>query len=323
MSEKKFHKALITALALILLLTTLSGCGGNTPAAEPDVPVQSTEPAGQTGPSETEAAPGRQDGERFEDIIILEGMEETVRYEHVRNDAIGFEMDFDYEQFERRSGTDRECFVSVWDLPEKPENYLVVRYDPRDAATAAAAIGEALSAVYDISREDSFGLACASSCIRIDASNGKGNTGTPDRLQMVYIVPAADGCRIAAAHYSFESAEGFGRRFRYLMDTFSVLPAQGENRISDEQALAAVRQYCFSTDPSLESIVNAGEYPVYWDVSSDENQIVVLFRSYTGAQIRYYVDPLTGGTYITEFVPGITAAEERTAESLNVRDYTA
>ncbi|MBR0352650.1 MAG: hypothetical protein IJH53_05540 [Oscillospiraceae bacterium] len=323
MSEKKFHKTLITALALILLLTTLSGCGGNTPAAEPDVPVQSTEPAGQTGPSETEAAPGRQDGERFEDIIILEGMEETVRYEHVRNDAIGFEMDFDYEQFERRSGTDRECFVSVWDLPEKPENYLVVRYDPRDAATAAAAIGEALSAVYDICREDSFELACAGSCIRIDASNGKGNTGTPDRLQMVYIFPAADGCRIAAAHYYFESAEGFGRRFRYLMDTFSVLPAQGENRISEEQALAAVRQYCFSNDPGLESLVNAGEYPVYWDVSSDENVIVVLFRSYTGAQIRYYVDPVSGETYVTEFVPGITAEEERTAESLNVRDYTA
>ena len=140
---------------------------------------------------------------------------------------------------------------------------------------------------------------------------------------MVYIVPAADGCRIAAAHYSFESAEGFGRRFRYIMDTFSVLAAQGENRISEEQALAAVRQYCFSIDLGLESIVNAGEYPVYWDVSSDENGIVVLFRSYTGAQIRYYVDPLTGDTYVTEFVPGITAAEERTAETLNVRDYTA
>ncbi len=323
MSEKKTRAKLCAAFAAILLLTALSGCGRKASATELSAPVQSSEAAAQAAPSEPEAVPGRQDGERFEDVIILEGMEETVRYEHVRNDAVGFEMDFDYERFERHSGTDRECFVSVWDAAEKPENYLVVRYDPRDAGAAAAAIGEALSSVYDISREDSFELAHAGSCIRIDASNGKGNTGTPDQLQMIYIVPAADGGRIAAAHYSFESAEGFGRRFRYFMDSFSVLAAQGENRISEEQALAAVRQYCFSIDPSLQSIADAGEYPVYWDVSSAESAIVVLFRSYTGAQIRYYVDPLTGDTYATEFVPGITPEEERTAESLNVRDYTA
>ncbi|MBO7404916.1 MAG: hypothetical protein J6V24_08130, partial [Clostridia bacterium] len=274
-----------------------------------------------TAPAEAEAVPGRKDGERFEDVILLEGMEETVRCEHIRNDSIGFEMDYDYELFERRSGTDRECFVSVWDDPEAPENYLEIRYDPRDASAVADGIGEVLSNEYDILRNDAFELERAGRCIRIDASSGKGNTGTPDRLRMVYIIPAADGCRVASAHYFFEGAEGFGRRFRHFMDSFSVLAAQGENRISEEQAISAVRQYCFSVDPGLESIVNSGEYPVYWDVSPSENAIVVLFRSYTGAQIRYYVDPLTGDTYVTEFVPGITAAEERTAESLNVRDY--
>ena len=55
--------------------------------------------------------------------------------------------------------------------------------------------------------------------------------------------------------------------------------------------------------------------------SSDESRIVVLFRSYTGAQIRYYIDPLSGETYVTESVPGITAGEERTDESLNAWDY--
>ena len=35
--------------------------------------------------------------------------------------------------------------------------------------------------------------------------------------------------------------------------------------------------------PDLEEIVSAGEYPVYWEVaSSDAEEIVILFRSYTG-----------------------------------------
>ena len=72
----------------------------------------------------------------------------------------------------------------------------------------------------------------------------------------------------------------------------------------------------------LENIEKEGEYPVYWEViSSDENEIVILFRSYTGAQIRYYIDPVLGDTYVTEFVPQITNEEEKTDEEFNIRDY--
>lgn len=35
------------------------------------------------------------------------------------------------------------------------------------------------------------------------------------------------------------------------------------------------------------------------------------------AQIRYYINPTTGETYVTEYAEGITPEEE----SLNVRDY--
>lgn len=92
--------------------------------------------------------------------------------------------------------------------------------------------------------------------------------------------------------------------------------------LSDEQVLLAVKNYCYTINPDLEDIVNAGEYPVYWEISSgDEQEIVVLFRSYTGAQIRYYVNRTTGDTYITEYVPGITTEEERTDENFNVKDY--
>ncbi len=63
----------------------------------------------------------------------------------------------------------------------------------------------------------------AGSCIRIDASADVGGLTMPEYLQMVYIIPAADGCRIATAHYYIVGAEGFGRRFAYMMQTFSAI----------------------------------------------------------------------------------------------------
>ena len=228
MAKRKHLSVMIAVLALVLMIMTVaSGCGGRNSSSEPAEPVSNTDPVTVSEPVESSASEtgsGRQDGERFEDVIILEGMEETVSYEHVRNDAIGFEMDYDYTRFVRNSEPDRECFVSCYDLADSPENYLEVTYSPETAETVAANIGED---EYDILRNDSFTLARAGSCIRIDASNGKGNTGTPDQLQMVYIIPASDGCRVATAHYSWESAEGFGRRFHYFMDTLSVIDAQG------------------------------------------------------------------------------------------------
>ena len=321
---KKHGTALLAVLVSALLLTTLCGCGKRDTAPAQSDPVVSSEaaaPSGTVESSEAEIVVGRQDGERFEDVIILEGMEETVRYEHVRNDGIGFEMDYDYELFKRNSEPDCEGFVSCYDIPESPENYLEVRYNPHDAESVAAAVSAALSNEYEIIRE-SYTLDRAGSCIRIDASDGKGGTGTPDQLQMVYIIPAADGCRVATAHYSFESAEGFGRRFAYMMNTLSVLPGQGERRISDEQAVYSIRHYCFVSNPGLESMISREEYPVYWEIlSSDGNKTVVVFRSYTGAQNRYYIDPVSGETTVTELVPGIINEEQQTGESLNVWDY--
>ena len=322
--EKKHATKRFVVSVFVLALITLVGCGRRNEAPAPVEPAGNNTSADLSESAESSQAEiviGRQNGERFEDVIILEGMEETVRYEHVRNDTIGFEMDYDYELFKRHSESDRECFVSCYDSPDNPENYLEVRYNPQDADTIAASVSEALSNDYDIIK-DSYMLDRAGKCIHIDASNGKGNTGTPDLLQTVYIIPTADGCRIARVQYTFESAEGFGARFRYMMNTFSVISSQGEKRLTNEQAVSAIRHYCYIINPDLGKIVDAGEYPVYWDVSSsDENEIVVVFRSYTGALNRYYIDPVSGDTYVTELVPGIIDEEQRTNENLNAWDY--
>ena len=92
--------------------------------------------------------------------------------------------------------------------------------------------------------------------------------------------------------------------------------------MSDEQARAAVERYCYLSNPDLKGIVESGEYPVSWQITEySEEQIVILFHSYTGADVRYYIDPVSGEAYVTEFVSGVTAEEQRTDETLNVWDY--
>ena len=193
---------------------------------EEDAEVSADPAAGQedggSSEAETEKESGRKDGERFEDTIILEGMEEPVRYEHVINKELGFEIDYDYESFERRSGSDSELFISIYDDMENPENYLEVTCSTDDADTAAAAIGEELSKEYTI-RKSPYPLENSGDCIRIDASETKEGGYMPDKLQMVYIIPAGDGCRIATAHYAIEASEGLGRRFAYIMNTLVVI----------------------------------------------------------------------------------------------------
>ena len=92
--------------------------------------------------------------------------------------------------------------------------------------------------------------------------------------------------------------------------------------ITQEQALAAIQKYCYANDPELEKMIKSGDYGAYFDVSTaDSGEIVVLYRSYTAAQIRYYIDSSTGDVYVTELVPGIIDEEQRTDESFNIGKY--
>ena len=312
-------KTALTMMIAAALLMSLTGCG-KAPAAASEAPQAEpqTEAAVTVAPA---AEPGRQDGERFETVILLEGMEETVHYEHVRSETLGFEMDYDYESFVRQTEAGRECFLSCWDDAANPENYLELSCDTGNAELVASAIQAALSDEYDLVVE-TYPLNRAGSCIRIEASELKGQGVMPQQLQVVYVIPAADGCRIARAHYALEAAEGFGRRFDSMLNTLTVIERSGERLLSDEQAISAIRNYCTAQNPDLAEIVNAGEYPVSWEVASgDGRQVVVLFRSYTGAEVRYYIDRVTGDAYVTEFVPGITPEEARTEESLNAWEY--
>lgn len=217
---------LTTTIGTLVLAAALTGCGKtNAPQETPAPAAQETAaPIVQAAPSPAvPSAPQRQHGERYDTTIILEGMEETVHYEHVRNEGLGYEIDYDYESFTRRREADRELYISVWDSPEVPENYLEITSSADSAETAAAAISEELGRDYEV-RQDSFELDRVGACIRIHADEIKGGGYMPEHLQTVFIIPAPDGCRIAWEHSFIAESEGFGHRFGYMMQTFSVLP---------------------------------------------------------------------------------------------------
>ena len=206
-------------------------------------------------------------------------------------------------------------------LFRSPENFVEVSYSAQDASAVVADVIETLSKDYQISK-DPITLDGAGLCTRIDASAAADGSGTPDILQAVYVIPADDGCRVAKMQYIPEGSDGFGKRLAYLINTITVMDPQGERAMSDEQALSAVKRYCMITNPDLKGIVEAGEYPVSWQVTEySEEQIVVLFHSYTGADIRYYIDPVSGDATVTEVVPAISSEEQPSAEALNVWDY--
>lgn len=161
-------------------------------------------------------------GEHFEGTVPLEGTEQTVHYKAIRNDALGFEMGYDYENFVRQSEADCERFISVWDNPDNPEIYLEITHSSDDAETTAASIAEMLSAQYNVSRWE-YTLDRAGDCIDLRGELDKEGQMSIWELQMVYIIPADDGCFVAWGHYTQESAEGSGARFRGMMHTFALL----------------------------------------------------------------------------------------------------
>ena len=110
-------------------------------------------------------------------------------------------------------------------------------------------------------------------------------------------------------------------------DDMYVSAPQGSNdnsadEISIDQALEAIKRYCCANNPELEGMLNSGDSSAYFEAStSDADEIVVLYRSYTAAQIRYYINPTSGDVYVTELVPGIIDNEQKTDETFNIKDY--
>ena len=154
-----------------------------------------------------------------------------------------------------------------------------------------------------------------------EAADGKiqtaGEAGTDGKLQMT----VTEEQPAAAAEADKEEAPPEAAA-ESTLDGAKADQQGDAGTITEDQAYEAVRKYYFTQHPGMEDPSSEGEAQSYWDVSTAENnEIVVLYRSYTGALIRFYVNPASGEVYITEQVPGIIDDEQRTDETFNVRDY--
>ena len=88
--------------------------------------------------------------------------------------------------------------------------------------------------------------------------------------------------------------------------------------ISAQMAVDGVSKYCHSEfDWSVAQDNPSLMYVALSD--SSETEYKVVFRSYTGAFIYFYVDKASGSTRMVEFVPALNIESE--AGSINLRDY--
>lgn len=220
--KRKTVYLILTALMMAALVVTITGCKKNTPtetASSEPVVIDingGTSDVATADPVDDESKTGRADGERFDSTIMLEGMEETVHYEHVVNNDLGFEIDYEYEELNRKTLADREIFISVYDDENDPSNYLEVSQSDLPVDTVITNLKTELSQKADIETETRT-LENAGEVTYIEASSKDGNM--LDQIQSVYVIPAVNGTIVARCHFSIEAAEGFGGRFRQMLNT--------------------------------------------------------------------------------------------------------
>ena len=88
--------------------------------------------------------------------------------------------------------------------------------------------------------------------------------------------------------------------------------------ITKERAYEGVYNYCHSEYDW--SIAKENPSIMYVEMGSEsETEYQVIFRSYTGAFVYFYVDKLNGNTRMIEYVPNLDIKNE--AGTINLHDY--
>lgn len=91
------------------------------------------------------------------------------------------------------------------------------------------------------------------------------------------------------------------------------------SELTEDVVLKAITKYCYDANPNL-ATADKGSY--YFSVfETTEDEIVIVFRSYTGALIYYHVAIATGDVYSMEYVPVIMDEPQPGEEKFNVNDY--
>lgn len=135
----------------------------------------------------------------------------------------------------------------------------------------------------------------------------------------------------SSMHPNYEGARQYAICVQKVIDSIensdSATPSETTlTPLTKEQIDKAFSNYININHPEQIDYINkGGEAPVGWWISDIENnKTVVTMRFYTGSYAHYYVDVLSGETYVTETLPNEPNDEEHehlTDEKFNIRDY--
>ncbi len=97
---------------------------------------------------------------------------------------------------------------------------------------------------------------------------------------------------------------------------------EDEELITEQEALEAIKNYCFEKEPGLERAMADENSKAYFTVSTDENKLInVTYRGYTAVLVNYQIDPVSGDVYATDSIPGIREEAMSTGEEFNIKTY--
>ncbi len=92
--------------------------------------------------------------------------------------------------------------------------------------------------------------------------------------------------------------------------------------LTADQIEKAFANYLEINHPDIAKYIKSGEYNCgFWIGDIENGKTTVLLRSYTGSYSCYYIDVVSGETYVTEYFPAMNIEEHETGERFNIRDY--
>ena len=166
----------------------------------------------------------------------------------------------------------------------------------------------------------------------IDTASSKGkeivvvyNSNTGDHYR--YIIERVSGETYSTVYVSStgvdeKTGEVFNAR-DYLDSSPSETTKTSDLKpLTDDQARTAITNYLYENYQEIRN-KSYGEVPCYWDIDktqSNNSTAVVYWRSYTAAFVYFYIERVSGETYVMASDPGKEELK-RTGETFNARDY--
>ena len=94
--------------------------------------------------------------------------------------------------------------------------------------------------------------------------------------------------------------------------------------LTDDEALTGFTNYLYFKIKNLQKILDEDKVPCTWGIaSSDQKEIMIMFKSNTGALLRYHINRSTGKTYVTQYSvrPNSYYRTKEMTDNLSEKEY--